>query len=136
MTLGMDGFLRWAWDNYVNDMHGNITYRYWEPGDGWYIYPVERDAIGENYEAGFYSTPRYELFKQGVRDVAKAKYLMEQSDVTEMELQDAVFAKGYYPQDTKIQDMDPSFIEGWAVGYWPQVFELIKDIRKNGIKFD
>ena len=86
MTLGMDGFLRWAWDNYVNDMHGNITYRYWEPGDGWYIYPVEREAIGENYEAGFYSTPRYELFKQAVRDVAKAKYLMEQSDVIEEEI--------------------------------------------------
>ena len=86
MTLGMDGFMRWAWDNYVNDMHGNVTYRYWEPGDGWYIYPVEREAIGENYEAGFYSTPRYELFKQGVRDVAKAKYLMEQSDVIEEEI--------------------------------------------------
>lgn len=64
------------------------------------------------------------------------KDLMERDDVTEMELQDAVFAKGYYPQDTKIQDMDPSFIEGWAVGFWPQVFELIKDIRKNGIKFE
>ena len=86
MTLGMDGFLRWAWDNYVNDMHGNVTYRYWEPGDGWYIYPVEREEIGENYEAGFYSTPRYELFKQGVRDVAKAKYLMEQSDVIALEI--------------------------------------------------
>lgn len=28
----------------------------------------------------FYSTPRYELFKQGIRDVAKAKYLMAQDD--------------------------------------------------------
>ena len=86
MTLGMDGFMRWAWDNYVYDMHGNITYRYWEPGDGWYIYPIERDEVGENYEAGFYSTPRYELFKQGIRDVAKAKYLMEQSDVIAQEI--------------------------------------------------
>ena len=38
MTLGTDGYLRWAWDNYVYDMHGNVTYRYWEPGDGWFIY--------------------------------------------------------------------------------------------------
>ncbi|MEI3148002.1 MAG: hypothetical protein V8T10_08795 [Merdibacter sp.] len=29
---------------------------------------------------GFYSTPRYELFKQGVRDVAKAKYLLESEE--------------------------------------------------------
>ena len=90
MTLGVDGFLRWAWDNYVYDMHGNVTYRYWEPGDGWYIYPVERTDLGENYEAGFYSTPRYELFKQGVRDVAKAKYLMGQSDVISEEISELV----------------------------------------------
>ena len=64
------------------------------------------------------------------------KDLMERDDVTEMELQDAVYSKGYYPQDTKIQDMDPAFIDGWAVAYWPQVFELIKDIRQNGIKFN
>lgn len=64
------------------------------------------------------------------------KDLMEKDDVTEMELQDAVYSKGYYPQNTKIQDMDPSFVEGWAVGYWPKVLELIKDIRKNGIKFE
>ena len=90
MTLGMDGYLRWAWDNYVYDMHGNVTYRYWEPGDGWFIYPVERDEVGEDYEAGFYSTPRYELFKQGIRDVAKAKYLMEQSDVIAQEIDELV----------------------------------------------
>lgn len=96
MTLGMDGFMRWAWDNFVYDMHGNVSYRYWEPGDGWYFYPTERDEIGENYEAGFYSTPRYELFKQGVRDVAKAKYLMEQSDALAQEI-DELMATLTYP---------------------------------------
>lgn len=62
--------------------------------------------------------------------------LMEKDDVTEMELQDAVYSKGYYPQDTKLQDMDPAFLNGWAVAYWPQVLGLIKDIRQNGIKFN
>ena len=76
MTLGTDGYMRWAWDNYVYDMHGDATYRYWEPGDGWFIYPMEREAVGEDFNASFYSTPRYELFKQGIRDVAKAKYLL------------------------------------------------------------
>ena len=76
MTLGTDGYMRWAWDNYVYDMHGDATYRYWDRGDGWFIYPEEREAIDESYHASFYSTPRYELFKQGIRDVAKAKYLL------------------------------------------------------------
>ena len=64
------------------------------------------------------------------------KDLMEKDDVTEMDLQDAVFSKGYYPQDTKIQDMDSEFLNGWAVAYWPQVGGLIRDIRENGIKFN
>ena len=62
--------------------------------------------------------------------------LMERDDVYEMELQDAIFSKGYYPRETKLQDMDPAFVTGWAVAYWPQVFNLVKDIRENGIKFD
>lgn len=86
MTLGTDGFMRWAWDNYVYDMHGDTSYRYWEPGDGWYVYPVERDQIDADYNASFYSTPRYEMLKQGMRDVAKAKYLMEQSDEYKTEI--------------------------------------------------
>ena len=96
MTLGTDGFMRWAWDNYVYDMHGNASYRYWEPGDGWYIYPEERENVDADYEAGFYSTPRYELFKQGVRDVAKAKYLMSQGDVLAQEI-DALVAGLRHP---------------------------------------
>ena len=62
--------------------HGDATYRYWEPGDGWFIYPMEREAVGEDFNASFYSTPRYELFKQGIRDVAKAKYLLNSESAT------------------------------------------------------
>ena len=83
MTLGTDGYMRWAWDNFVYDMHGDITYRYWEPGDGWFFYPLEREEADMSETVGFYSTPRYELFKQGVRDVAKAKYLLESEEVSE-----------------------------------------------------
>ena len=95
MTLGTDGFLRWAWDNYLYDMHGNISYRYWEPGDGWMIFPEEREAVDvENGEAAdFYTTPRYEMLKQGLRDVAKAKYLLSLdtvSDTQKTELKDVV----------------------------------------------
>ena len=27
--------------------------------------------------------------------------------------------------------MDPEFIQGWIVGFWPQVKELIMQIREN-----
>ena len=82
MTLGTDGYLRWAWDNFLYDMHGNVSYKSWEPGDCWFIYPVEREEVDMEGDcaAGFYRTPRYEMLKQGLRDVAKANYLMEQSE--------------------------------------------------------
>ena len=82
LTLGTDGFMRWAWDNYLYDMFGDATYRYWEPGDGWYMYPVER-GTEDTAESTVYSTPRYEMFKQGVRDACKAKYLLASDKVTE-----------------------------------------------------
>ena len=86
LTQNTNGFMRWAWDNWVYNTQENITYRYWEPGDGWFIYPMARDEIDENYNATFYSTPRYEMLKKGIRDINKAKYLMEQSE----ELKDKV----------------------------------------------
>lgn len=74
MKHSTNGFMRWAWDNWVEDPLTNVTYKYWEPGDGWFIYPVEKDAA-DNTDY-FYSTPRYEMLKKGVRDINKAKYLM------------------------------------------------------------
>ena len=90
MTLGTDGYLRWAWDNYVYDMHEDVTYRYWEPGDGWFIYPIEREEADMSKDVSFYSTPKYELFKQGIRDVEKAKYLMKQNDQLSKKVDDLV----------------------------------------------
>lgn len=65
------------------------------------------------------------------------KHLMQLSNITEWQIQDAVTAKGYYPQDTLLQDMDPEFIQGWIVAFWPKVKELIKDIKEQqGIPFN
>lgn len=83
MSLKTDGYLKWAYDNYLYDMHGNITYRYWEPGDGWFIYPQERSTWTQGEEAGFHTTPRYEMLKKGIRDVSKAKYLLASDDVSD-----------------------------------------------------
>lgn len=87
-TLGTDGYMRWAYDNYVYDMHGNATYRYWEPGDGWFIYPLERGSDELIQGKNFYSTPRYEMFKQGVRDSSKIRWLLASDRLSDAEKED------------------------------------------------
>lgn len=62
---------------------------------------------------------------------AALRDLMEADNICEWDIQDAAFAKGYYPENTLIQDMDPEFISGWIIAFWPQVKELIAEIRKN-----
>ena len=59
------------------------------------------------------------------------KDLMDHDTIGEWEIQQAAYAKGYYPADTLIQDMDSEFVQGWIVGFWPQVKELIMQIREN-----
>lgn len=86
-SLGADGFMRWAYDNYVYDMYGDATYRYWEPGDGWLIYPENRENVDETYQAGFYSSPRWEMMKQGVRDTSKARWLLANEKIAESDKQ-------------------------------------------------
>ena len=83
MSQGATGYMRWAWDNWVIDPLTNVTYKYWEPGDGWFIYPTEKGQTSEDY---YYKTPRYEMFKQGIRDVNKAKYLTQQSNTLNTEV--------------------------------------------------
>lgn len=57
--------------------------------------------------------------------------LMEENNITEWNIQDAAFAKGYYPENTLIQNMDPEFVQGWIVAFWPQVCQLIEQIRNE-----
>lgn len=60
--------------------------------------------------------------------------LMQANGVSIKEIQDVVSMKGYYPQDTPIRNYDPGFIDGVLVGAWPQVFEMIKEVRKVPFK--
>ncbi|ALA12713.1 ATP-binding protein [Paenibacillus larvae] len=55
--------------------------------------------------------------------------LMIQHQVAEWEIQMVVNQKGYYPQDTPITNYDSNFVEGVLVGAWPQVFNMIQEIR-------
>ncbi|WP_260329036.1 DUF4091 domain-containing protein [Clostridium chauvoei] len=75
LSQNTDGFMRWSWDGWVENPLENVSYKYWEPGDPWFIYPAEKNSDSKT----FYSTPRYERLKEGIRDINKAKYLMENS---------------------------------------------------------
>ena len=62
--------------------------------------------------------------------------LMFVNDVKEDEIREAVHKNGYFPLDTKIADYPEDFINGVLVGAWDQVFNLIKEIRKEKYPFD
>ena len=64
------------------------------------------------------------------------KDLMEKDHISEWNLQDAAYSKGYYPRDTLLQDMDPNFLTGWFVAFWPKVRELVEGLRdKDEVPF-
>lgn len=59
--------------------------------------------------------------------------LMKSNKVTVEEIKNVVGMRGYYPEDTPIENYDPDFINGVLVGAWEQVFGMITENRiKNG----
>lgn len=90
----------------------------------------EKEEIPPGNEVSpYFSDP--EQIPKALRD------LMEANNVSEWNIQDAVAGKGYYPEGTLIQDMDPAFVQGVLVGAWEQVFAMIQEIQKNqGIPFN
>lgn len=57
--------------------------------------------------------------------------LMQQHNVSEIEIKHVVSGKGYYPFETPITNYDPSFIEGVLVGAWEQVHGEIKTMKEQ-----
>lgn len=55
--------------------------------------------------------------------------LMIAGDVTENELRQVVWERGYYPLDTPINKYDPEFVAGVLVAAWDQVCEMIVNNR-------
>lgn len=57
--------------------------------------------------------------------------LMINNNVCEWDIQMVVEARGYFPEDMPVYDYPEDFIQGVLVGAWPQVFAMIKDMKKN-----
>lgn len=57
--------------------------------------------------------------------------LMERDNISENDIQGVVMARGFYPDDTLIQDMNPDFVQGWIIVYWDKIKELAAQIRNK-----
>jgi len=57
--------------------------------------------------------------------------LMVSNDVDEWEIQQVVGSRGYFPQDTPIENYPGDFIAGVLVGAWKQVYGMILEMRKS-----
>lgn len=73
-------------------------------------------------------TPNVSVVQQNVESIIpkELKDLMDHDLVLEEEIRKAVSMKGYYPEDTPIDNYDPNFINGVLIGAWPQILEFIK----------
>lgn len=73
-------------------------------------------------------TPNVSAVQQNVESTIpkELKDLMDHDLVLEEEIRKAVSMKGYYPEDTPIDNYDPNFINGVLIGAWPQILEFIK----------
>ena len=94
-----------------------------DPGQTAKSAPEKKERKAEDLVSMFLSDP--DRLPQNLKD------LMNNDTIGEWEIQQAAYAKGYYPADTLIQDMDSEFVQGWIIGFWPQVKELIMQIREN-----
>lgn len=57
--------------------------------------------------------------------------LMAVNNVTVAEIKAAVVRRGYFPETAEPEDYPADFVQGCLIGAWPQVFEIIKTIRKE-----
>lgn len=77
------------------------------------------------------SVPQNSAFHVNEQIPKALRDLMEDKLVSEEEIQEVVGQKGYYPKATPIVNYDPDFIQGVLVGAWPQVYQMIEDLRKT-----
>jgi len=72
LSQNLDGFLRWAYDAWAEDPLTDTSFRSWESGDPFFVYPGGKaEALPLPR-----SSPRFERLREGIRDVEKARWLL------------------------------------------------------------
>lgn len=63
--------------------------------------------------------------------------LMYPNLVSEEEIMEAVYERGFFPRGTPFQNLPGEFVDGCLIGAWPQVLDVIKGMRsKYNIPFE
>ncbi len=81
--MGTAGFLRWAYDAWVEDPLRDTTHSLFEPGDCFLIFPDEKDALDPQSK----TSVRLERMAEGIRDVNKLKIIEEEMPELAEEIQ-------------------------------------------------
>ncbi|MDR0267571.1 glycoside hydrolase domain-containing protein [Paenibacillus sp.] len=75
-----DGYLRWAFDSFVEDPFETTDFKTWESGDAFQVYPGNRSSV------------RYERMKEGIRDAVKVKYISDRAGDLGEQLAEAMWS--------------------------------------------
>ena len=78
-AMGFDGFLRWAYNNWVENPEVDSRYIRWPSGDTYFVYPDAQSSI------------RFERLKEGIQDYEKIRILRK--ELAENPSKDAAAAK-------------------------------------------
>lgn len=89
--------------------------------------PITQKPIETKIAETFPNAIKKDKSKQDLSGVPKPLAdLMFANNVTVREMQMAVASKGYYPENTPIENYDSNFVSGVLVGAWNQVHEIIR----------
>ena len=92
-SLGLDGYLRWAYDAWVEDPLTSVDHWYWESGDPFFVYPADHDATDKTPR----TSPRFEWLKEAQRTIEKIRQLKAISPEAKAEL-DLLLGKMVRPE--------------------------------------
>lgn len=106
--MNTDGFLRWAYDAWVEDPLNDATHNAFEPGDPFLIYPDEKESGDRKVR----SSVRLEQMAAGVRDVNKLLIMAEEVPSLKTEIKElydlftiAPVTNRYYLDDVKVEEL-------------------------------
>lgn len=57
--------------------------------------------------------------------------LMYPNLVSEEEIMEAIYQRGFFPRGTPFENLPKEFVDGCLIGAWPQVLDVIKGIRST-----
>lgn len=91
--------------------------------------PMQTDLLAETANAS--PVPEMPAVQKGNNyEALRALWdLMKKDVITIEEIQRAVAAKGYFPENTPLENLPADFIRGVLIGAWPQVSGWIKENR-------